>query len=74
MTVDAQPEMATSGFDNANQYISKIGKYLRRTSLDEPPQLFNTLIGNMTHGDCIGMQNMRTLYYLMINMKHYNAL
>lgn len=47
MAQDAPPDMATSEFRDANRYISKIGKYLRKTSLDELPQLFNILIGNM---------------------------
>ena len=33
---------------NPEQYITRVGKFLRSTSLDELPQLFNILIGQMT--------------------------
>ena len=32
---------------NPEQYITRVGKFLRSTSLDELPQLFNILIGQM---------------------------
>lgn len=34
--------------ENPEQYITRVGRLLRRTSLDEIPQLFNILVGHMS--------------------------
>ena len=41
------PEIETSKFNKINK-ITKIGKFLRRFSLDEIPQIFSILNGNMS--------------------------
>lgn len=51
MVKDAPSEKATSDFKDAKNYITKTGAFLRKTSMDELPQFFNILIGNMS---CIG--------------------
>lgn len=42
------PNVATEKFDSTKGYITSVGKILRKTSLDELPQLINILKGNMT--------------------------
>ena len=42
------PEVATDKLSNSQQHITKLGYYLRKYSIDELPQLFNVLFGNMS--------------------------
>jgi len=47
MRIDTPKDMPTHLLANPDTYITKVGKFLRKTSLDELPQIINILAGQM---------------------------
>ena len=48
MRIDTPKDVPTHLLENPDAYITKIGKFLRKTSLDEIPQAFNIFVGQMS--------------------------
>ena len=45
MRIDTPHDMPTHLLHDPEQYITRMGRFLRKTSLDELPQLWNILVG-----------------------------
>jgi len=45
---DYAPQLATHLFTDAEQFLTPFGEFLRHTSLDELPQLFSILLGDLS--------------------------
>ena len=48
MRIDTPKDVPTHMLENPDAYITKIGRFLRKTSIDEIPQAFNIFVGQMS--------------------------
>lgn len=48
MTTDARHDVAGYEYEEVTSHITKVGKFIRKTSIDELPQLFNVICGKMS--------------------------
>ncbi|MEH7451621.1 sugar transferase [Gottfriedia acidiceleris] len=48
MRIDTPKDTPTHLLENPEQYITKVGKFMRKTSLDEFPQIWNIFVGQMS--------------------------
>lgn len=71
MYIDTPHDMPTHLLANPEQYITKVGKFLRKTSLDELPQLFNVLSFKMAV--CGPRPALYTQYDLIAERDRYGA-
>lgn len=70
MRIDTPKDCPTHLLENPDQYITSVGKILRKTSLDELPQLWNIFVGDMS---IIGPRPSLTTQYDLNELRDKNG-
>ena len=65
------PNVATHLLKNPNQYLTPVGPFLRKTSLDEIPQLWSVLKGDMS---IVGPRPALFNQYDLINLRTFKSI
>lgn len=66
MCVETPKNIPTRDLENPQEWMTKVGRFLRRTSIDEIPQLFNILKGDMSF---VGPRPVIPVEYDLVNAR-----